>query len=116
MIENVLVFFRYGDELGTATDNALSAVGNTCLTVYNAGVLGPKGLAKKAAKDTGKVMVGVKDDVILGRKEIVPQNGQPEVPALEDNSKPEVGKITEITEEDEELLAEAAVAPKRKIT
>jgi len=58
---------KYGTEVGTATENGLTAVGNSYLTVYNATALGPKSLAKRAAKTAGKVAVGVSDDVILGR-------------------------------------------------
>ena len=58
---------RYGTELGSATENALTTVGNTYLTAYNATALGPKALAKRAVKTTGKVAVGVSEDVILGR-------------------------------------------------
>ena len=48
-----LIFFRYGREMGSATENALSTVGNSYLTAYNAAALGPKSLAKRAAKTTG---------------------------------------------------------------
>ena len=52
-----LHFFRYGGEAGNATENALSTAGNAYLTAYNAAALGPKGLAKRMAKNTGKVLV-----------------------------------------------------------
>ena len=39
--------------MGSATENALSTVGNSYLTAYNAAALGPKSLAKRAAKTTG---------------------------------------------------------------
>ena len=76
--------------MGSATENALSTVGNSYLTAYNAAALGPKSLAKRAAKTTGlwlyflinffpwnqfhenlfmiigKVAVGVSEDVIMG--------------------------------------------------
>ena len=83
-----MIFFRYGREMGSATENALSTVGNSYLTAYNAAALGPKSLAKRAAKTTGlwffdqffsvksisrkfiynlgKVAVGVSEDVIMG--------------------------------------------------
>ena len=70
-------FLRYGTELGTATENALTTVGNTYLTAYNATALGPKALAKRAVKTTGKVAVGVSEDVILGRT-TVPTVTEPE--------------------------------------
>ena len=43
--------------MGVLTENALSTAGNTYLTVYNAAALGPKGLAKRVAKNTGKVLI-----------------------------------------------------------
>lgn len=49
--------FRYGKEVGTATENALYATGNLGLTVNNARNLGVKAIAKRAAKDTGKAVV-----------------------------------------------------------
>lgn len=52
------------------TENALSAAGNTYLTVYNAAALGPKGLAKRVVKNTGKVLV----------------NADPEKPDLKEDS------------------------------
>ena len=75
---NISFCFRYGTELGTATENALTTVGNTYLTAYNATALGPKALAKRAVKTTGKVAVGVSEDVILGR------TGQPNITAEDD--------------------------------
>ena len=77
--------FRYGTEVGTASENALTAVGNSYLTVYNATALGPKSLAKRAAKTAGKVAVGVSDDVILGRPE-APSNGQNQEQNLTENN------------------------------
>jgi hypothetical protein len=67
--------FRYGTEVGTVTENALTAAGNSYLTVYNATALGPKSLAKRAVKTTGKAAVGVSDDVILGRT-VAPSSGE----------------------------------------
>ena len=61
-----VVKHKYGQEVGQVTDNALSAAGNAYLAVYNAGALAPKGLAKRLAKDTGKVAVGVPDEVLQG--------------------------------------------------
>jgi len=71
-----VVKHKYGHEVGNVTDNALAAAGNTYLAVYNAGALGPKGLAKRLAKDTGKVTVGVPDTVLQGQIDLdVPQPG-----------------------------------------
>ena len=52
------------------------------MTVYNTTALGPKSLAKRAVKTTGKAAVGVSDDVILGRT-VAPSSGE------ETNQKPE---------------------------
>ena len=65
-----VVKHRYGHEVGNVTDNALSAAGNTYLAVYNASALAPKGLAKRVAKDTGKLAAGVPEDVVRGRVEL----------------------------------------------
>ena len=61
-----LVSHKYGNEMGTATENALTSVGNAYLTTYNAAALGPKALAKRAVKTTGKLAVGVSEEVIKG--------------------------------------------------
>ena len=53
----LIINFRYGKEVGTATENALYATGNLGLTVNNARNLGVKAIAKRAAKDTGKAVV-----------------------------------------------------------
>jgi len=55
----MIVSHKYGTDMAAVTDAALSTVGNSYLTVYNAGALGPKGIAKRTAKDAGKAMVGV---------------------------------------------------------
>jgi len=72
-----VVRHRYGQEVGQVTDHALSAAGNAYLTVYNAGALAPKGLAKRLAKDTGKVAVGVPKEVLEGRIELREQQPGP---------------------------------------
>ena len=61
-----LVSHKYGNEMGTATENALTSVGNAYLTTYNAAALGPKALAKRAVKTTGKLAVGVSEEVVKG--------------------------------------------------
>ena len=70
------------------TENALTAVGNTYLTAYNTTALGPKSLAKRAVKTTGKVAVGVSDEVILGRT-VAPSTGE--------ENKPEITKTNDDT-------------------
>ena len=71
--------------MGGATENALTAVGNTYLTAYNATALGPKALAKRAAKTAGKVTVGVSEEVILGRRVApdLPQENANQKPAIQ---------------------------------
>lgn len=58
------------------TENALTAAGNTYLTVYNTAALGPKALAKRAVKTTGKVAVGVSEEIILGQQQRRQNNGE----------------------------------------
>ena len=43
-------------------------------------MLGPKGLAKKLAKDTGKVAVGVPENVIKGKVRLEPSTEPPLMP------------------------------------
>ena len=45
-----LLHFRYGTDCAAATDAAFSTAGNSYLAFYNATALGPKGIAKRAAK------------------------------------------------------------------
>lgn len=52
-----VVTHKYGQDAGSLTDNALNAVGQTALAGHNIASLGVKGIAKKAAKDTGKALV-----------------------------------------------------------
>jgi len=54
----MIVSHKYGTDCAAATDAAFSTAGNSYLAFYNATALGPKGIAKRAAKDTGKAMVG----------------------------------------------------------
>ena len=46
-------------------------------------MLGPKGLAKKLAKDTGKVAVGVPEDIIRGKVKLEPSTEPPLMPAAD---------------------------------
>lgn len=64
-----IVSHKYGGEVGTLTENALSTAGNTYLTVYNAAALGPKGLAKRVAKNTGKVLINADPELPEATKE-----------------------------------------------
>lgn len=52
-----VVTHRYGEEVGSLTDNTLYAVGQTAWAGHNIASLGVKGVAKRAAKDTGKALV-----------------------------------------------------------
>ena len=52
-----MLYSRYGSEAGNFTDNTLYAVGQTAMAAHNAASLGVKGIAKRAAKDTGKALV-----------------------------------------------------------
>jgi len=63
----MIVSHKYGTDMAAVTDSALATVGNSYLTIYNAGALGPKGIAKRTAKDAGKAMVGVNPDEIVDR-------------------------------------------------
>ncbi|GJQ73078.1 hypothetical protein Trydic_g1708 [Trypoxylus dichotomus] len=52
-----IVQHKYGSPAGEATMDALNTVGNVVVISHTAGALKPKGLIKKAAKDTGKALV-----------------------------------------------------------
>ena len=70
-----IVSHKYGQDMAAVTDAALATAGNSYLTFYNAaalgkyddannimfmvGTAGPKGIAKRAVKDTAKVAIGV---------------------------------------------------------
>jgi len=58
--------------MAAVTDSALSTAGNSYLTFYNAAALGPKGIAKRAAKDTGKAFIGVDTEAVAARANTVP--------------------------------------------
>ena len=44
------VALRYGTDAAAVTDAAFATAGNSYLAFYNAAALGPKGIAKRAAK------------------------------------------------------------------
>ena len=62
------------------------------MTAYNTTALGPKSLAKRAVKTTGKAAMGVSDDVILGRT-VAPSSGE-ETNQKEKPGKPEKNDTT----------------------
>ncbi|KAF6027047.1 SPG20 [Bugula neritina] len=51
------VSHKYGQQYGEAAENALYTAGNTALAAHNITQLGPKAIAKKAAKDTAKAVI-----------------------------------------------------------
>ncbi|XP_066935589.1 spartin-like [Clytia hemisphaerica] len=53
---------KYGEEAGDVTHDAMGAAGNALKTVWNVNQLGPKAVAKRALKDTGKAMLRMEDD------------------------------------------------------
>ncbi len=53
----VVVYYRYGNDAGNLTENALYATGGIAMTAYNASNIGVKAMAKRAAKDTGRAVV-----------------------------------------------------------
>lgn len=68
----MIVSHKYGSDVAAVTDAALSTAGNSYLTFYNTAALGPKGIAKRAAKDTGKAFIGVDQEQINERARVVP--------------------------------------------
>jgi len=60
-VAGLIYFRRYGPQVGEVTHHAMYAVGNTLLTAHNINELGPKAIAKRAVKDTGKVLVEPSD-------------------------------------------------------
>ncbi|KAK4313193.1 hypothetical protein Pmani_015455 [Petrolisthes manimaculis] len=52
-----VVTHKYGDDVGCLADNTLYAVGQTAMVGHNLTSLGVKGVAKRAAKDTGKAIL-----------------------------------------------------------
>ncbi|KAI4459731.1 spartin [Holotrichia oblita] len=51
-----IVAHKYGSPVGDVTMDTLNTVGNVVVISHTAGTLKPKGLLKKAAKDTGKAL------------------------------------------------------------
>lgn len=68
----MIVSHKYGTEVAAVTNSALSTAGNSYLTFYNTAALGPKGIAKRAAKDTGKAFIGVDQEHVNARARLVP--------------------------------------------
>lgn len=53
----MFLFIRYGEDASVFTENAAYAVGNSALTAYYVGGLGPKAVARKVVKQTAKETV-----------------------------------------------------------
>lgn len=56
-IRSFFFFLRYGDEAGELANDTAAATGSAAMTVWNVQQLGPKSMAKKVAKDTGKQVI-----------------------------------------------------------
>ncbi|XP_023341840.1 protein spartin [Eurytemora carolleeae] len=54
----MIVSHKYGTDAAAVADAAFATAGNSYLTFYNTAALGPKSIAKRAAKDAGKAVVG----------------------------------------------------------
>lgn len=53
---------RYGDEAGELANDTATATGSAVMAVWNVQQLGPKSMAKKVAKDTGKQVLKTHQD------------------------------------------------------
>ena len=84
----MIVSHKYGADMAAAADAALATAGNSYLAVYNAGALGPKGIAKRTAKNAGKAMVGVDPDLV----EETANRGMDRAGGIEDLVQPAVDK------------------------
>jgi len=73
----MIVGHKYGTDMAQATADALSTAGNSYLTFYNAAALGPKGIAKRAAKDTGKAFIGLDQEAVAERARVAPDREGP---------------------------------------
>eukprot|EP00092_Neocalanus_flemingeri_P040513 GFUD01044118.1.p1 GENE.GFUD01044118.1~~GFUD01044118.1.p1 ORF type:complete len:589 (-),score=207.51 GFUD01044118.1:128-1894(-) len=72
----MIVSHKYGTDMAAVTDDALAAAGNSYLAFYNAGALGPKGIAKRAVKDTAKAAIGVDQAEVDRRARVAPDQEQ----------------------------------------
>ena len=70
----MLVAHSYGPDMAAATDDALSTAGNSYMAVYNMGALGPKGVAKRAVKETAKAAIGVDQEEVDRRARLAPDD------------------------------------------
>ncbi|CAH1777610.1 unnamed protein product [Owenia fusiformis] len=52
-----VVQHKYGSDVGKATEHAMHATGNLLVAGHNISSLGPKGIAKRAVKETGKAVI-----------------------------------------------------------
>jgi len=72
----MIVSHKYGTDVAAVTDAALATAGNSYLAFYNAGALGPKGIAKRAVKDTAKAAIGVDQAEVDRRARLAPDKEQ----------------------------------------
>jgi len=72
----MIVSHKYGTDVAAVTDAALATAGNSYLAFYNAGALGPKGIAKRAVKDTAKAAIGVDQAEVDKRARVAPDKEQ----------------------------------------
>eukprot|EP00090_Calanus_glacialis_P015984 TRINITY_DN2508_c0_g1_i7.p1 TRINITY_DN2508_c0_g1~~TRINITY_DN2508_c0_g1_i7.p1 ORF type:complete len:580 (-),score=190.64 TRINITY_DN2508_c0_g1_i7:103-1671(-) len=72
----MIVSHKYGTDVAEVTDAALATAGNSYLAFYNAGALGPKGIAKRAVKDTAKAAIGVDQAEVDRRARVAPDKEQ----------------------------------------
>jgi len=90
----MIVSHKYGTDMAAVTSDALSTAGNSYLAFYNAAALGPKGIAKRAAKDTGKAMIGVDQEAVDQRARVAPDKveGVKELLEVVENTNKSKGK------------------------
>ncbi|CAL8081356.1 unnamed protein product [Orchesella dallaii] len=76
-----IVHHRYGEEAGHLANDTAAAAGGAVMTAWNVQQLGPKSMAKKVAKDTGKqVIKNYKDKKHTPKSPRSPGNGSDSPP------------------------------------
>lgn len=63
-----IVNYKYGCQAAKATENTLYSVGNVAMAANNVGNFGPKAVAKKAVKETGKAMIFQHEQAIANNR------------------------------------------------
>lgn len=72
----LIIWWRYGDEAGQATDHAVNSAINVGITAFNVDNLGIKAMVKKTGKETAHAMLkdyGVKDAAETEKQEEKPE-------------------------------------------